>query len=119
MCFNISITHSNDSIEKQLDAEFDIDYSFKPQKHISAFTNPLIPIITSEDRKNIQLCHWGLIPAWVKDIKKANEILDECKKAKVDAIIAADTAIVQLCNEKDIEVHNYKFFINDYYFTLI
>ena len=86
MCFNISIINSKDIIEKQLDAEFDIDSAFKPRKHISAFTNPLIPIITSENRNNIQLCHWGLIPKWVKDIKKANEIRKMTYNAKSETI---------------------------------
>ena len=72
MCFNISIVNSKYAIEKQLDAEFDIGSSFIPQQHISAFTNPLIPIITSENRNNIQLYHWGLIPKWVKDIKQTH-----------------------------------------------
>ena len=86
MCFNISIVNNKDTIENQLDAEFDIDCSFKPQKHISAFTNPLIPTITSENRNNIQLCHWGLIPKWVKDIKKANEIRKMTYNAKSETI---------------------------------
>ena len=86
MCFNISIINSKNAIEKQLDAKFDINSPFKPQKHISAFTNPLIPIITSENRNNIQLCHWGLIPKWVKDIKKANEIRKMTYNAKSETI---------------------------------
>jgi len=86
MCFNISIVNSIYAIEKQLDAEFDIGSSFIPHKHISAFTNPLIPIITSENRNNIQICHWGLIPKWVKDIKKANEIRKMTYNAKSETI---------------------------------
>ena len=39
------------------------------------------------------------------ELAKVKEILDEAKKAKVDAIIAADMSVVQICNEKDIEVH--------------
>ena len=86
MCFNISIVNCKNAIEKQLDAEFDIGSFFKPQNHISAFTNPLIPIIISENRNNIQLCYWGLIPKWVKDIKKANEIRKMTYNAKSETI---------------------------------
>ena len=39
------------------------------------------------------------------ELKKVERILDEVKKAKVDAIIATDMAIIQMCNERDIEVH--------------
>ncbi|MDP3916900.1 MAG: peptidase U32 family protein [Nanoarchaeota archaeon] len=39
------------------------------------------------------------------EVGNINKIINEAKKAKVDAIIAADMSIVQLCNEKNIEVH--------------
>ena len=86
MCFNISINNSKHAIEKQLGAEFNRGSFFKPQKHIPAFINPLIPIITSENRNNIQLYHWGLIPKWVKNIKKANEIRKMTYNAKSETI---------------------------------
>ena len=86
MCFNISIINSKNSIEKQLGAVFDTDFIFEPQNHISAFSNPLIPVITSENRENIQLYHWGLIPAWVKDRKQANEIRKLTYNAKSETI---------------------------------
>ncbi len=39
------------------------------------------------------------------ELKKVERILDEVKKTKVDAVIATDMAIIQICNERDIEVH--------------
>ncbi len=39
------------------------------------------------------------------ELSKVKEIIDEAKKAKVDAIIAADMSVVQICNDKDVEVH--------------
>ncbi len=39
------------------------------------------------------------------ELTKVKEIIDEAKKAKVDAIIAADMSVVQICNDKGIEVH--------------
>ena len=86
MCFNISISNNQYSIEKQLNAKFETELIFEPQKHISAFSNPLIPVITSEDVSKIQLCHWGLIPEWVKDITKANKIRKMTYNAKCETI---------------------------------
>ena len=86
MCFNISLINSKYLIEKQLDAVFDKDFIFEPQNHISAFSNPLVPVITSENRKNILLYHWGLIPAWVKDRKQANQIRKLTYNAKSETI---------------------------------
>lgn len=39
------------------------------------------------------------------ELEKVEEIIDEAKKSKVDAIIASDFAVIQLCNKKNIEVH--------------
>jgi U32 family peptidase len=39
------------------------------------------------------------------ELEKVKKIINEAKKAKVDAIIASDMAIVNLCNKKNIEVH--------------
>jgi len=39
------------------------------------------------------------------ELERVKKILDEAKEAKVDAVIAADMAIIQLCNERCIEVH--------------
>ncbi|MBI5393656.1 U32 family peptidase [Candidatus Woesearchaeota archaeon] len=39
------------------------------------------------------------------EISKIGTILDEAKKAKVDAIIATDFAIIQMCKERNLEVH--------------
>ena len=86
MCFNISINNSRNAIEKQLNANFNIGHIFEPQKHISAFSNPLIPVITSEDISKIQLFNWGLIPKWVDDITKANEIRRMTYNAKSETI---------------------------------
>jgi U32 family peptidase len=39
------------------------------------------------------------------ELERVESILKEVKKSKVDAVIATDAAIIQLCNEKEIEVH--------------
>ncbi len=39
------------------------------------------------------------------EISKVKEIIKEAKKAKVDAIIAADMSVVQICNDEGVEVH--------------
>ena len=86
MCFNISIVSSVDAIEKQFNAEFHIDFSFKSKKHISAFTNPKIPVITSDEPHVIQPFYWGLIPHWVKDGEKADSIRRMTYNAKSETV---------------------------------
>ncbi|MBT5956142.1 MAG: SOS response-associated peptidase [Candidatus Marinimicrobia bacterium] len=86
MCFNISIVSSIDAIEQQFNAEFHIDFSFESKKHISAFTNPKIPVITSKDPNMIQPFYWGLIPHWVKDVQKADSIRRMTYNAKSETV---------------------------------
>ena len=86
MCFNISIVSNKNTIEQELGAVFELDYLFEPQKHISAFTNPLIHVITSENRKNIELFNWGLIPEWVRNLKIANNIRKMTYNARSETI---------------------------------
>jgi putative SOS response-associated peptidase YedK len=86
MCFNISIVSSIDEIEQQFNAEFHTDFSFESKKHISAFTNPIIPVITSENINEIQPLQWGLIPHWVKNSQQANEIRRMTYNAKSETV---------------------------------
>jgi len=86
MCFNISIAHSQESIENQFNAEFHIDFSFTSRKHISAFANPIVPAITSENTNEIQPLTWGLIPQWVSDRKKADAIRKMTYNAKSETV---------------------------------
>ncbi len=86
MCFNISIVSTQAIIEKQFDAEFHIDFSFEPNHHISAFSNPEIPVITSKQPQIIQPSYWGLIPHWVQDKSRAEEIRKMTYNAKSETI---------------------------------
>ena len=106
MCFNISIINNKNTIEKQLEAEFDIGSLFKPQEHISAFTNPLIPIITSDNRKKIQLYNWGLIPKWVKNIQKANQIRKMTYNAKSETLKEKPSFRNSIKNKKCLIIAN-------------
>ena len=86
MCFNISIISKHDILEQEMNAKFSSNIKFISQSHISAFSNPLIPIITSDNRSTIQLFYWGLIPHWVKTINKANELRKMTYNAKNETI---------------------------------
>ena len=86
MCFNISITTHQNILEKEFNAKFETNLFFEPQKHISAFSNPLIPIITSDNKSKIQFNYWGLIPEWVQNINKANDLRKMTYNAKSETV---------------------------------
>lgn len=54
------------------------------QYHVSAFTNPLYPIITSDPY--VQTYTWGLIPFWVKSEKDAELIRTKTYNARSETI---------------------------------
>ena len=68
MCFHNSMTKK----AKQLANRYQRKLGFPETEaeyaenlyHVSAFTNPLYPVIT--DSREIQLYLWGLIPFWTK-----------------------------------------------------
>lgn len=84
MCFNIAIARKQQQIEDEIGGVFET--YFEPKKHISAFTNPKIPVITEIDKKLIKQFNWGLIPHWVADIKKAEQIRKMTYNAKSETI---------------------------------
>lgn len=46
----------------------DSDLQLKPRYRITPLTNcPIVRL--SHDKRELALCHWGLIPHWVKDTK--------------------------------------------------
>ncbi len=100
MCFNISISHNKYAIERKMNAEFEPDLIFEPQKHITAFTNPLIPVITSDNYQTIQLFNWGLIPHWVKSNKKANELRKMTYNAKCETLQVKPSFRYSIRNKK-------------------
>ena len=89
MCFNISIVSTKAIIEKQFDAEFHINFLLHLLHHISAFSSVLNAIIKSEQPKIIQPSYWGLIPHWVQDKKRAEEIRKMTYNAKIETISEA------------------------------
>ncbi len=72
MCFHSQLNFKPKKIEKAFQATFLEPELFSPQESINGFTYSKTPVITDENRENIQLFNWGLIPFWAKDdsIKK-------------------------------------------------
>jgi len=67
----------------------------------------------NEMKKVVDYCHKNKVKAYLtlntiiydNEIKKAEQILKKAKQAKVDAIIAWDLAILQLCKKLKLKIH--------------
>jgi putative SOS response-associated peptidase YedK len=86
MCYFSSISVSFKIIEDRFGVRFVQSESFKPAYSISAFTFPSLPVISSENREQITLMQWGLIPFWVKDSESAAGIREKTLNSRAETI---------------------------------
>ena len=54
--------------------------------HVTAFSYPLLPVITAGDPKLVCPMQWGLVPNWVQGTKNADEIRGKTLNAKSETI---------------------------------
>jgi putative SOS response-associated peptidase YedK len=86
MCFTININTSRDAIEKRFNVDASVLKDFEYRYFYRAFENPMIPVITQENRNEIQLFQWGLIPHWAKDFKQADALRKGTYNARGETI---------------------------------
>jgi len=85
MCYRYSVP-GPDTLVKRFSVSFPEQASFSRQYHASSFDLPKLPVITSENPKQIQLFCWGLIPFWVKDDKTAQELRLKTMNARAEEL---------------------------------
>ncbi len=93
MCFSISYAEKNRlealygpfHLEPE-DMKVGFEAHFEKTYYINAFTLPKIPVVTNERPDNIQLLFWGLIPRWVKNNDKAEEIRTKTFNARAETL---------------------------------
>ena len=93
MCFSISYAEKNRlealygsfHLEPE-DMGESLDFHFEKTYYIDAFALPKIPVVTNERPENIQLLFWGLIPRWVKNNDKAEEIRTKTFNARAETL---------------------------------
>ncbi|MGM9512396.1 SOS response-associated peptidase [Larkinella sp. GY13] len=84
MCYTVNAkTPLAELVEQVRAAQPPDDYT--PPGRVSGFAHPLLPVITKDDPKTIQLFKWGLIPVWAKE-DKAAELAKMTLNAREDTI---------------------------------
>jgi putative SOS response-associated peptidase YedK len=86
MCFTVEINIPREEIEKRFNARFADNGFFEPGYYFSAFSLPHLPVITNADPEAIQLFQWGLIPFWIKNDNKANDIRFKTMNARAETL---------------------------------
>ena len=85
MCFSYTLNTSTKSLEERFNLR-PTKQQFDPVYHINAFTFPKMPIVTNEIPNKISFLQWGLIPNWVKNDSKADEIKKFTLNARSETI---------------------------------
>jgi len=86
MCFTVSVFANTHQIEIDLGATFDDAAAYQPYFHVSGFVHPHLPVVTNDRPDRIELMRWGLIPSWVKDRAKADELASMTLNAKSETV---------------------------------
>ena len=86
MCFTVAIDLVREELEHDLQASFPAGLSFEPAYFFSAFDRPHLPVITSARSGEVQLARWGLVPRWVNDCRRAEEIAYRTFNARIETL---------------------------------
>ncbi len=86
MCYSISLYSDVKALTRRFGALPDISLSLSRYYHISAFAIPKVPVITNDKPKWIQAFRWGLVPYWVREREKAEEIRQKTFNARFETL---------------------------------
>ena len=87
MCYTVSSFSDKNTLQKRFEVLLRKNDTALPPKlmlfenrpltsyyHVSGFSHPYLPVIRTDNWSTIQTNRWGLVPAWVKEEKRAAEM---------------------------------------------
>lgn len=86
MCYHLSAKSTIEELEKRFEAQYSESEAPQTYHHVSAFSFPKIPVIAQDEPNKIKLYNWGLIPMWVKDKAKADELKAQTLNARSETM---------------------------------
>ncbi len=86
MCFTIEVHLTRKAIEQRFSVDTSALYDFDFNYFYKAFSNPLIPVIDQQEPEKVKLSQWGLIPSWVSDRQKADQIRKGTYNARSESL---------------------------------
>jgi putative SOS response-associated peptidase YedK len=86
MCYFVEINLPRQALSEQFGIPMPEDPRYMQANFLSAFTQPLLPVISADHKNRIQLFHWGLIPSWVKDTETAKKIRNATYNARSETV---------------------------------
>jgi len=86
MCYTVKIDLTREELERRFGAKLKDPDSYKTGTRVSAFSLPQLPVICNDNPQEIRLYTWGLIPYWIRDAQKANEIRMKTFNARCESL---------------------------------
>ncbi len=85
MCFNFTMTTPIDEAQRIYNLTKGSGFKYNNFKDFnSAFTHPFLPVIL--ENRELDLAKWGLIPSWVRECKKAEDIVKYTLNARIETL---------------------------------
>jgi len=85
MCFNATIMTPLEVAQKEYNLRVSNDFKYVGYgEYKVAFTHPFLPIIL--ENRVLSLGKWGLIPSWVRECKKSEEIVKYTLNARIETL---------------------------------
>lgn len=86
MCYTVKIDLTREELERRFGAKFKEPDAYTTGSRVNAFSLPKLPVICNDKPEEIRLYTWGLIPYWIKDAGKANEIRMKTFNARCESL---------------------------------
>jgi len=88
MCFTVNVNIVKEELEERYHARLIDPENYRPSYYYHAFSIPKLPVVHTGNREFIEQMNWGLIPSWVRDREKADEIRYKTFNARAESIDA-------------------------------
>ncbi len=67
MCYYTSVKTTSKQLKEAFNAPFVDEESFVSKEEFNGFAHPLLPVLSVDNGRSINLYQWGLLPFWAKD----------------------------------------------------
>ena len=86
MCFTVNVNIVREELEERYGARLIDHDKYRPSYYYHAFSFPQLPVLCSENPRELRLLGWGLIPSWAKSEEEAREIRIKTFNARAETI---------------------------------
>lgn len=76
MCYYTSVKTTAKQLKEAFNAPFVDEERFAPRDDINGFSHPILPVLSVDNGRSLNLYQWGLLPFWAKDRTIAKNTLN-------------------------------------------